>query len=77
MKQLHNTTPWSPGDFVIHADDSKYSDMLMQIKSISKSGVYRSYYIDPQTKARYKRKIWINKLEKLLDPNFFGITVPH
>ena len=72
-----NTTPWKPGDLVIHDSDAKRVDMLMIVLGQDASGVIRTRYAFPWAQPRpWRRKIWRNTVEWLHDPARFGITVP-
>ena len=73
-----NTRVWKMGDLVIHDDDAKRPDMLMrvlgQIASGPNRGKFRTQYFYPEHQPKaWRRKIWVNPLEKLHDPARFGI----
>lgn len=85
MNHARNTVEWQPGDQVLHDDDGKRPDMLMEvlgrIKSGPKKGLYRTRYVNTDGCAErgpmheYRRKIWTNPVHLLHDPARFGVKV--
>jgi hypothetical protein len=80
MSTIHtpNARVWKAGDIVIHDSDAKTADMLMtvigRVASGPNKGKFRTRYTYPDRQPKaWRRKVWINPIEKLHDPARFAI----
>lgn len=66
-----NKEHWRRGDVVIHWCDAKEPRMLMKIIGFTRDGLVKTQYLF----RTHKRTIYINSMEKLLDPLDFNLSV--